>query len=98
MHSRETVARESPNQVALSELIEKLRAELIPALSIPRVWLNEVEAGKYLSLSTHLLRKWRSQGGGPEFYRVGNRILYKIQGLNEWIEAHRVKEDSRGTN
>ena len=96
MRNRETVARESPNQVALNELIEKLKGELLPALSIPRAWLNEEETAMYLSLSIHLLRKWRSQGGGPEYYRIGSRILYRVEVLNEWVEVHRVKGINRG--
>ena len=88
---RETVGKKFPNEIALDTLVQELKRKLLPVLSIPRVWLNEEETATYLSLSTHLLRKWRCQGEGPIYYRVGNRILYKIQVLNEWVETHRIK-------
>ncbi|MFB0507441.1 MAG: helix-turn-helix domain-containing protein [Thermodesulfobacteriota bacterium] len=85
------MAKESPNQIALNDLVERLKRELLPVLSIPRVWLNEEETARYLSLSTHLLRKWRCQGGGPEYYRVGGRILYNKDLLDAWMKKHGVR-------
>ncbi len=78
-------------QIALSSLIEELRRGLAPILAVPKIWLDEVEASRYLSISTHALRKWRSRGsGGPSYYRIGNRIVYGRGDLDNWVQAHRV--------
>lgn len=30
------------------------------------------------------LAKWRSEGGGPKFHKVGNRVLYSAPSLQEY--------------
>ncbi len=89
----ETMAKESPDQVALSELIEKLRGELLPVLSTPKRYLTEEEASRYLSMSVHTLRQWRSRGekNGPPYLKVGSCVRYDVQCLDAWIEQFRVK-------
>jgi len=91
---RETVAKESPNHVALNELIGRLRDELLPVLSTPKRYLTEEEASRYLSLSVHTLRQWRSRGekNGPPFLRIGSSIRYDVQSLDTWIEQFKVKQ------
>ena len=85
-----------PEEIALNTLIEELTRRLAPILAIPKVWLDEKEVAGYLSLSTHLLRKWRCQGEGPIYYRVGNRILYNRDLLDNWMQTHQVKGDGHG--
>jgi hypothetical protein len=85
-----------PGEIGLSILIEELKRELLPILSIPRRYLNEQEASRYLGgLSIHTLRQWRSKGTGPDYLRVGSRIIYNVEELNNWMESHRVKGQVR---
>ena len=87
------MVKETPEGIALKTLVEELRREFHSILAVPKVWLNEEETAKYLSLSTHLLRKWRCQGGGPEYYRIGNRILYNRDLLDGWMQSYRIERD-----
>ena len=36
------------------------------------------------------LAQWRHAGAGPDFVRFGNRILYRGDALNEFLDAHTV--------
>jgi hypothetical protein len=86
------MAEQSPDQIALSTLVQELKRELLPVLSVPRRYLNEQEASRYLGgLSIHTLRQWRSKGNGPDYLRVGTRIIYDLKDLDIWMEKHRVR-------
>ncbi len=36
------------------------------------------------------LRKLRTHGGGPPYYKVGSRVLYKRSEIIAWVERDRV--------
>jgi len=84
----------SPNEIALDTLVQELKRELQPALSIPKRYLTEGEASHYLGLSVHSLRQWRSRGekSGPPYLKVGSSIRYDMKTLDTWIEQFRVKQ------
>ena len=42
--------------------------------------------GAYQSLA-----KWRFEGRGPAFHKLGSRIVYKGSDLNSWVADQRVK-------
>lgn len=91
MYNRETVARKSPNEIALDALVQELKRELFPVLSIPKRYLTEGEASHYLGLSVHSLRQWRSKNTGPNYLRIGARIVYDVKGLDAWMKQHQVR-------
>ena len=37
------------------------------------------------------LSQWRHRGEGPPFHRFGNRVLYRGDDLNGWLDRHRVE-------
>ncbi|GAA1468854.1 helix-turn-helix transcriptional regulator [Microbacterium thalassium] len=39
-------------------------------------------------LSVKLLSQWRYEKKGPRYYKVGRIVLYPIDDLEEWFEAH----------
>ncbi|RUW42981.1 MAG: DNA-binding protein [Mesorhizobium sp.] len=50
------------------------------------------EAGRYLGPEGHpipasTLQWWRSTGRGPKYFKVGRRILYSQQHLDEYRES-----------
>lgn len=50
-------------------------------------------AARYLGCSDALLRKWRRTGGGPQFLRIGTRlVLYRRRDLEAFLEKHLVGE------
>lgn len=50
-------------------------------------YLTNEEAAAYLKLSPHTLNKKRVTGGGPKFRKLGSRVVYAIDDLENWIEA-----------
>lgn len=40
------------------------------------------------------LKNWRSQGRGPRYHKIGNRVLYRRSDVQEWIdtESERVEQ------
>ena len=47
-------------------------------------------------LSTRTLANWRSNksSGGPEFIRIGGRILYPVEKIEEWERRNTYKSTS----
>lgn len=53
------------------------------------------KAAHYIGISVHLLNKWRSQGKGPPYYKLGGIVKYKRKDLDEWVEAQRVTPEGQ---
>ncbi len=47
--------------------------------------LSEREAAEYLGLSVRTLQKWRWQGGGPLFAKLGSAVRYRIEDLDDFF-------------
>lgn len=46
---------------------------------------TEAEAADFLRVSVPLLRKWRTNGSGPKFFKAGRHPLYQRSDLLEWV-------------
>lgn len=57
-----------------------------PSSRNPR-FLNTAEAGAYLKLSPRWLEKLRVIGGGPRFRKLGRRVVYTVNDLEDWADA-----------
>ena len=40
------------------------------------------------------LAQWRHKGIGPAFYRLGRKIVYRGEDLNDWADAKRVEPNA----
>ena len=40
-----------------------------------------------LGLSHFSLQRWRSQGSGPEYEKIGNRIFYRVDVVEQWRQS-----------
>lgn len=60
---------------------------------IPR-YLKTPEAAVHLGLSSRTLEKHRCFGTGPEYRKLGGRIVYAISDLDAWAEIGRKKSTS----
>lgn len=58
-------------------------------LSDPTHYLTTEEAGAVLRLEPQTLRRYRSRGTGPVFYRFGNRVRYTLEDLAEFARGKR---------
>jgi predicted DNA-binding transcriptional regulator AlpA len=48
--------------------------------------LDEKQVAEYFRLKPATLCKWRSEGGGPKYVRLGRLIRYKANDLKEWLQ------------
>lgn len=51
---------------------------------------NEREAARRLGLSVATLRRRRLNQQSPAWVKLGDRVLYRIQDLESFIEAHLI--------
>lgn len=47
--------------------------------------MTTAEAAICLSVKPQTLAKWRSQGTGPYFVRIGGKVFYRQSELNDYI-------------
>lgn len=52
-----------------------------------KAYLSTKEAAEYISFSESFLEHFRAHTGGPAFIRVGKTIRYKIEALENWMQA-----------
>jgi predicted DNA-binding transcriptional regulator AlpA len=56
--------------------------------TLPSEVVRPAEAAMALSVSLSLLKKWRAEGAGPRFVRLGGRAIgYRRADLSDWIAA-----------
>ncbi len=53
------------------------------------------EAAEYLHITTGSLSNMRSQGRGPEYYKLGG-IYYKKADLDIYVESQKVRPSNNG--
>jgi hypothetical protein len=47
------------------------------------------DAATYCGVSTSFLNKLRCVGGGPIFIKMGRRVVYSTDDLDDWLTARR---------
>ena len=56
----------------------------------PDALLNEEDTARFLAVSCRTLQRWRLEGGGPHFIRMGERrVAYRHADLTAWTNARR---------
>ena len=63
-----------------------------------RVLYTPDEAAKFLNSNPRTLERWRTEGNGPRFVKVGRRVHYRRESLDAWIakqERSNTAETSR---
>ena len=53
--------------------------------------VRDDEASQFLGVSAATLRAWRSQGRGPRFAKLGRRVVYPIEALEEFLRKNLVE-------
>ena len=49
---------------------------------------SESDAAQYLSISVSTIRRRRRAGTGPEFYRIGKVLSYRLAALDRYVELN----------
>lgn len=57
------------------------------AVVVGSKWLRTRQAAAYLNLSYRTLEKLRCTGGGPPYRKVVGTVLYRMDELDQWVEA-----------
>jgi hypothetical protein len=66
-----------------------------------RIFLNEVRAAAYITMSVQWLRAARLRGSvagrtpGPPFYKIGAAVRYAQDELDTWLSQRRVDHAAR---
>ncbi|AGI68680.1 hypothetical protein OAN307_c31460 [Octadecabacter antarcticus 307] len=56
--------------------------------------VTETEAANLLCQSKRTLQKWRVIGYGPDHYKIGRNVRYRLDDLNAWINSRRRSHTS----
>lgn len=43
------------------------------------------QAAEYLCVSVVTLRKWRWEGKGPKFLKLGRKVVYRETDIHDWL-------------
>jgi predicted DNA-binding transcriptional regulator AlpA len=52
---------------------------------------NHKGAASYLGIADQTLYNWRNQRRGPDYIRMGSKILYLKNDLDKFIESNKIK-------
>lgn len=58
---------------------------------MPVQHINQVELSRRWRLSPRTLERWRYRGTGPQYLKVGGRVVYRLDDI-EAFEARRIHE------
>ena len=54
------------------------------------IYLTEIQTSERLHVTRRTLQRWRRDGGGPVYTRLGEwRIGYAVRDIEAWEAAHR---------
>lgn len=59
-----------------------------------KVVLDPGETAVYLGVAVQTLARWRCEGGGPAFLKLGSRVRYERADLDLWLDARRRRSTS----
>ena len=54
---------------------------------MPQRYLRTPEAARFVGLSIRTLEKHRIYGTGPQYSKLGGRVVYRVQELQAWVES-----------
>lgn len=54
-----------------------------------KIMLTEEDLSEYWGIKQHTLRKWRINGKGPIYLKIGGRVMYPRKAIQEY-EANRT--------
>jgi excisionase family DNA binding protein len=63
-----------------------------------KVVLDPSATAAYLNVAVQTLARWRCEGGGPAFFKLGSRVRYERDDLDRWLDARRRKSTSDRPN
>lgn len=65
-----------------------------PAASTQKLVYATKDAAKYVGLSPKTLERLRTKGGGPRFHKLGRRVVYREEDLEQWLQERARRSTS----
>jgi predicted DNA-binding transcriptional regulator AlpA len=62
-----------------------------------RTVLDPRSASTYLGIAVQTLARWRVEGAGPPFLKLGTAIRYDRSDLDTWLDARRQRSTTEST-
>ena len=56
--------------------------------------LNQIELAQRWRISPRTLERWRWLGQGPQYLKIGGRVIYRLEDV-ETFEAEKRRESNR---
>ena len=63
----------------------------------PMTYLDAHQAAEFLRLSPRTLEKQRVVGGGPQFMKLGRRVIYRLEDLEAWANDRTCRSTADAT-
>jgi predicted DNA-binding transcriptional regulator AlpA len=57
--------------------------------------INESELARQANISTAVLRKWRREGRGPRFVKLGRLVRYLVRDVEVWLDDQAVSTQNK---
>ena len=61
---------------------------------MPRI-ISQPDLSEMLDRPLSTLRYWRHTGHGPKSFKLGGRVVYKLEDVEAWIESQYQAEGAR---
>lgn len=56
--------------------------------------LTQNELATRWNLSPRTIERWRSNGEGPRFVRLGNRVMFRLEDIEAFEEQHLLESNA----
>ena len=66
--------------------VQRSRLRLGAGVVALRPFWSTVDVAECLALSPRTVRRWRSQGAGPRWFRVGREVRYDPAEVHRWLD------------
>jgi predicted DNA-binding transcriptional regulator AlpA len=63
----------------------------------PDKLLTTKEVARHFGLGSRFLEVARTRGNGPAFCRFGRSVRYRVQDVNQWLDAQRIANTSEAS-
>lgn len=72
-------------QAAVHKTLESLERQPAP---VPTYGLRPPACARFIGIDLATLQDWRSRGIGPRYRKIGNRVVYPLPELYQFMERH----------
>lgn len=78
------------------QMIQKITEFITSKIELPDV-MTERQASQYMQISEKTLTKWRIQGIGPRFVKIGGLIRYRKLAIDDFLKSKEFNSTSEYT-